>query len=65
MEGPAPNQPRHTPGLVHLALATADGADTTDVKLPGDRHRVSQYAVISLLNMLRRTLLNIRSPAVL
>ncbi|NJO37428.1 MAG: CinA family nicotinamide mononucleotide deamidase-related protein [Rhizobiales bacterium] len=55
----------HAPGLVHLALATTDGADTTDVKLPGDRHRISQYAVISLLNMLRRKLQGIRTPAVL
>ena len=54
-----------TPGVVHLAIATGDGAQTTDVKLPGDRNRVRQYAVISLLNLLRRRLLNICSPAVL
>ncbi len=60
-----PGQEGSAAGLVHLAIATTDGAHTTDVNLPGDRNRVRQYAVISLLNLLRRRLLDIRSPAVL
>jgi len=40
-------------GAVKLAVATGDGVTSTEVKLPGDARRMQQYAVISLLNMLR------------
>jgi len=55
----------HKPGTVFLALATKDTVHSAKVMLPGDRNRIRQYAVISLLNLLRRHLLDIRSPAVL
>ena len=44
-------------GTTHLGLATATGARSEMVHLPGDRTRVRQYAVISLLNLLRLDLL--------
>jgi nicotinamide-nucleotide amidase len=53
------------PGTVYLGMATRDGVDSAKVMLPGDPNRIRQYAVISLLNFLRRNLLNITSPAVL
>lgn len=53
------------PGTVYLALATKDATHSAKVMLPGDTNRIRQYAVISLLNLLRRHLLDIRSPAVL
>ena len=40
-------------GTVYLAVAMGDGVDVTEIRLPGDGRRVRQYAVISLLNMLR------------
>ena len=40
-------------GTTHLGLATATGTRSEVVHLPGDRTRVRQYAVISLLNLLR------------
>jgi nicotinamide-nucleotide amidase len=55
-EGPAADQPGHEPGLVYLAIATPDGPHTATINLPGDRNRIRQYAVISLLNMLRKVL---------
>jgi len=63
---PGPSeQEGQTPGTVWLGLATADGIASAKVMLPGDANRIRQYAVISLLNLLRRRLLDIRSPAVL
>ncbi|MGI9484811.1 MAG: CinA family nicotinamide mononucleotide deamidase-related protein [Geminicoccaceae bacterium] len=64
-EGPAPNTNGIQPGTVYLAMATADGVYPAQVMLPGDRRRITQYSVISLLNLLRRRLLGITSPAVL
>ncbi|MEM8949081.1 MAG: competence/damage-inducible protein A [Pseudomonadota bacterium] len=55
----------HAPGTVFLGAAIGDETHTAQVMLPGDRRRITQYAVISLLNLLRRRLLDIRSPAVL
>jgi len=43
-------------GTVLLGLALGDTADCETVRLPGDRHRLRQYAVISLLNALRHRL---------
>jgi nicotinamide-nucleotide amidase len=45
------------PGTVLLGLATAAGREAREVRLPGARSRIRQYAVISLLDFLRRRLL--------
>jgi nicotinamide-nucleotide amidase len=50
-------QDGHPPGTVFLGLALGDRADARQVRLPGDRDRVRQYAVISLLDHLRHSLL--------
>ncbi len=44
-------------GTVYLGLALGDQAEATVVRLPGDRNRIRQYGVISLLNLLRLRLL--------
>jgi len=45
-------------GTTFLAIATQAGTEVEQVRLPGDRERVRQYAVISLLNYLRLKLLD-------
>lgn len=45
------------PGTVFIGIATADGAHTERVQLPGDRARIREYAVISALNALRQRVL--------
>ena len=50
--GPA-EQEGHPPGTVFLGLAHGDHAEAVQVRLPGDRQRVREYAVISVLNLLR------------
>lgn len=45
------------PGTTFLGLATAAGTDVEKVPFPGDRERIRQFAVISLLNYLRLKLL--------
>ena len=60
--GPA-EQEGHKPGTVFFGLAMDGHVESHRVRLPGDRNRVRQYAVISLLNMLRRTLLNAADTA--
>jgi hypothetical protein len=42
---------------VFLGLAQGDHVDAREVRLPGDRDRIRQYSVISLLNFLRLSLL--------
>ena len=42
------------PGTVHLGVVLPDGEYSTTVGLPGDRLRLRNYAVISLLDFLRR-----------
>ena len=44
------------PGTVFLAVAGEGEPVTTMVRLPGDRERVRQFACISLLDLLRRSL---------
>jgi len=44
-------------GTVFVAVAFGDRSEAREVRLPGDRERVRQYAVISLLNFLRQGLL--------
>ncbi len=41
------------PGTVHLGIAVGDDVRSHTVRLPGDREQVRQFAVISLLNLLR------------
>ena len=43
-----------------LGLAIGDEVDAMLVKLPGDRERIRQYAVINLLDQLRQRLGNTR-----
>lgn len=50
--GPA-EQEGHPPGTVFLGLAHGETAEAMWVRLPGDRRRVREYAVISVLNLLR------------
>jgi len=45
-------------GTVFLGLALGDRIEAREVRLPGDRERIRQYAVISLLNFLRQSLLD-------
>ena len=45
------------PGTTFLGLSTAAGTEVEQVRLPGDRERIRQYSVISLLNYLRLRLL--------
>lgn len=44
-------------GTVFIGIATANGAHTERVQLPGDRARIREYAVISALNALRQRVL--------
>ena len=44
-------------GTVCLAVASADGAIATTVQLPGDRERIRQFSTITLLDLLRRALI--------
>jgi nicotinamide-nucleotide amidase len=45
-------------GTVFLGLALVDHVEAKQVRLPGDPDRVRQYAVISVLDLLRRRLLD-------
>jgi nicotinamide-nucleotide amidase len=45
------------PGTTFLGIASASGTDVEKVPFPGDRERIRQFAVISLLNYLRLKLL--------
>lgn len=44
------------PGTVFVGLSTPYGDHSLEMKLPGDRQRVREYAVISSLDLLRRHL---------
>jgi nicotinamide-nucleotide amidase len=54
--GPA-EQEGHPPGTVWLGVAVGDTVEAHFLKLPGDRERVRQFTVISLMDRLRRQLL--------
>jgi len=54
--GPA-EQEGQPVGTVFLGLAMDGASEAQQVRLPGDRQRIRQYAVISAANMLRRRLL--------
>ncbi len=53
--GPA-EQEGQPAGTVWLGMAIGDEVDAVEVRLPGDRDRVRQYAVISLVDRLRHRL---------
>jgi nicotinamide-nucleotide amidase len=53
--GPA-EQEGHPPGTVWLGIAVGDEVEATQLTLPGDRERVRQLTVISLMDRLRRRL---------
>ena len=54
-------QDGHAMGTVFLGLALGDRVEAKDVRLPGDPDRIRQYSVISVLDLLRRRLLEERS----
>jgi nicotinamide-nucleotide amidase len=56
--GPGP-QEGHDPGTVYLATCIGGEPESLLVKLPGDRERIRQYAVIGVLNLLRQRLLGV------
>jgi nicotinamide-nucleotide amidase len=45
-------------GTVHLALAVGEDVSSVRLQLPGDRLRIRQFATITLLDLLRRKLLD-------
>lgn len=53
--GPA-EQEGHPPGTVWLGLAVGDVVEAIHIRLPGDRERVRQFSVITLMDLLRRRL---------
>ncbi|MFT6580888.1 MAG: CinA family nicotinamide mononucleotide deamidase-related protein [Alphaproteobacteria bacterium] len=53
MAAPPPGAP---PGLVYLGVVVGDKAYSQSTALPGDRARFRNYAVISLMNFLRKIL---------
>jgi nicotinamide-nucleotide amidase len=54
--GPS-EQEGQPPGTVWLGVALGDEVSAAHVRLPGDRDRVRQLSVISLMDLLRRRLL--------
>jgi nicotinamide-nucleotide amidase len=52
------DQDGEPPGTVWLGLAVGDRVEAVHVRLPGDRDRVRQFAAISVLDLLRRVLLD-------
>jgi nicotinamide-nucleotide amidase len=44
-------------GLVYVAIALGDHVEAREVRLPGDRRRVREFGVISVLNLLRLRLI--------
>jgi nicotinamide-nucleotide amidase len=60
--GPA-EQDGQPVGTVFFGVTIDGETDVAHVRLPGDRPRIRQYATISLLDMLRRKLLDRRAPS--
>ena len=59
--GPA-EQEGQPVGTVFLGLATKNSSEAVCVRLPGDRQRIRQYAVISAVDLLRRRLMHPEKP---
>ena len=57
-------QEGHTPGTVFLGLHRDGESEAHEVRLPGDRERIRQYAVIAILNLLRLRLVDSSLPVV-
>ncbi|MCY4452166.1 MAG: nicotinamide-nucleotide amidohydrolase family protein, partial [Immundisolibacterales bacterium] len=57
-------QEGHAPGTVFLGLYRDGESEAHEVRLPGDRERIRQYAVIALLNLLRLRLVGSSLPVV-
>ena len=57
-------QEGHSPGTVFLGLHRDGESESHEVRLPGDRERVRQYAVIAVLNLLRLRLVGSSLPVV-
>ena len=57
-------QEGHAPGTVFLGLHRDGESEAHEVRLPGDRERIRQYAVIALLNLLRLRLVESSLPVV-
>ena len=57
-------QEGHAPGTVFLGLHRNGEGEAHEVRLPGDRERIRQYAVIALLNLLRLRLVGSSLPVV-
>ena len=57
-------QEGHTLGTVFLGLHRNGESESHEVRLPGDRERIRQYAVIALLNLLRLRLVESSLPVV-
>lgn len=57
-------QEGRAPGTVFLGLHRNGEGEAHEVRLPGDRERIRQYAVIALLNLLRLRLVGSSLPVV-
>ena len=57
-------QEGHVPGTVFLGLHRDGESEAHEVRLPGDRERIRQYAVIAVLNLLRLRLVGSSLPVV-
>ena len=53
-----PGPERRSPGETYLGIALGEDTTVDKVRLPGDRERVREFSVISLLNALRLRLLS-------
>ena len=54
--GPAEEEEQPV-GTVYIGIALGEDIDARHLRLPGDRERIRQYSVISLLDLLRRKLI--------
>ena len=55
----------HPVGLVFLAVAIGDHLEAQQIRLPGDRRRIRQFGVISVLNLLRLRVIGSNREAVM